>query len=289
MRQLRITQQITHRDEDSVKLYFHEINKYPMISVEEEIDLSTRIHKGDEKALQKMVESNLRFVISVAKQYQNLGLSFPDLINEGNVGLVKAAGRFDATRGFKFISYAVWWIRQTILQAIAEQTRIVRLPLNQLASINKIARAIPYLEQKNEREPTNKEIADYLEINEDVVADNNSRKQKQISFDKPLSHDDGNDFTLYDILEKESFPSPDNSLLSESLRIDLSQALLKLSLRESKILSLFFGINNNKVHNLHEIAVLLHMSSERVRQLKSAALFKMRKLLAGKTFFLDNL
>jgi RNA polymerase primary sigma factor len=259
-----------------------------MISVEEEIDLSTRIHKGDEKALQKMVESNLRFVISVAKQYQNLGLSFPDLINEGNVGLVKAAGRFDATRGFKFISYAVWWIRQTILQAIAEQTRIVRLPLNQLASINKIARAIPYLEQQNEREPTNKEIADYLDINEDVVADNNSRKQKQISFDKPLSHDDGNDFTLYDILEKESFPSPDKSLLSESLQIDLSEALLKLSVRESKILSLFFGINNNKAHNLHEIAGLLHMSSERVRQLKSAALLKMKKLLAGKTFFLEN-
>ncbi len=282
MRQLKITQQITHRDENSIKLYFQEINKYPMVTVEEEVELSVRIHKGDEKALKKLVEANLRFVISVAKQYQNQGLSFPDLINEGNVGLIRAANKFDETKGFKFISYAVWWIRQYIMQAIYEQTRIVRLPLNRLASINKISKAIPYLEQQNEREPTNSELAEYLDVKEELIAENNSIKQRQVSFDMPIAHNGESDFTLYDVVETESLPSPDNELISESIKIDLLRALKKLNERESEIISLSYGLNNNKIHSLPEIACLLDMSGERVRQIRNAGLLKMKRILSGK-------
>lgn len=288
MRQLKITQQITHRDENSVNLYFQEVNKYPMVTVEEEVELSVRIHKGDEKALQKLVEANLRFVISVAKQYQNQGLSFADLINEGNVGLVKAASKFDETRGFKFISYAVWWIRQSIMQAISEQTRIVRLPLNRLASINKISKAIPYLEQQYEREPTNSELAEYLDLKEELITENNSIKHHQVSFDKPIAYNGESDLTLYDLVETESLPSPDNELVSESVKIDVLRALKKLSERESEIISLSYGLNNREIHSLHEIACLLNMSSERVRQIRSAGLLKMKKILSGKTCFHDN-
>src|SRR6056297_304360 len=219
MRQLKITKQITQRNDDTINRYFNEISKYPMVTAEEEVELSVRIRAGDTDAFNKLVQANLRFVISVAKQYQNQGLSFSDLINEGNLGLVKAAKRFDETRGFKFISYAVWWIRQSIMQAISEQTRIVRLPLNRLSSINKISKAIPYLEQQFEREPTNGELADYLDINETVVAENNKIKHRQISFDKPLAHDGDSDFSLYDIIETEGFPSPDNELVNDSLKI----------------------------------------------------------------------
>lgn len=287
MRQLKITQQITHRDENSVNLYFQEVNKYPMVSIEEEIELSLRIHKGDEIALQRLVEANLRFVISVAKQYQNQGLSFADLINEGNVGLVKAAGKFDETRGFKFISYAVWWIRQSIMQAISEQTRIVRLPLNRLASINKISKAIPYLEQQFEREPTNSEIAEYLDLNENSIAEDNKIKHKQVSFDKPLSHDGESDFSLYDIIETDTIPTPDNGLVSESLKIDLLRAMKKLNEREFNIISMSYGINNSKAFSLHEISNLMNISSERVRQIKSAGLLKMKKILSEKSCFHD--
>ena len=288
MRQLKITQQITQRNEDSVNLYFQEVNKYPMVTVEEEVELAVRIRNGDNEALQKLVQANLRFVISVAKQYQNQGLSFPDLINEGNVGLVKAASKFDETRGFKFISYAVWWIRQSIMQAIAEQTRIVRLPLNRLSSINKISRAIPYLTQQYEREPTNSELADYLEVNEELIATNNSIKHRQVSFDKPLNNDGESDFSLYDIVQTDNIPAPDKELIKESVKINIQRALRKLSAKESEILSLSYGLNSQKVHSLHEIATRLGISGERVRQIKSTGLVKMKKLLSGKASFLDN-
>jgi RNA polymerase primary sigma factor len=288
MRQLKITQQITHRDESSVNLYFQEVNKYPMVSAEEEVELSFKIHKGDEKALQKLVEANLRFVISVAKQYQNQGLSFADLINEGNVGLVKAASKFDETRGFKFISYAVWWIRQSIMQAISEQTRIVRLPLNRLASINKITKAIPFLEQQYEREPTNYEIADYLELNEHIVADNNKIKQRQVSFDKPMARDGENDFSLYDVVETDGFPSPDSELLNDSLKINLVRALKKLDNREFDVIAMSYGLNNYETRSLREIADIFKMSSERIRQIRNGGLVKIKKMLSGKTCFLDN-
>lgn len=288
MRQLKITQQITQRDENSINLYFQEVNKYPMVSVEEEVELSLRIHKGDQAALQKLVEANLRFVISVAKQYQNQGLSFADLINEGNVGLVKAASKFDETRGFKFISYAVWWIRQSIMQAISEQTRIVRLPFNRLVSINKISKAIPYLEQQLEREPSNEELAEYLELDENSIAESNKIKHRQVSFDKPLSHNGESDFSLYDIVETDSMPSPDNGLVTESLRIDLLRAMKKLKEREFNIISMSYGLNNQEVFSLYEIADVLNMSSERVRQIRNAAILKIRKILTGKTCILDN-
>ena len=289
MRQLKITQQITNRDENSVNLYFQEISKYPMVTAEEEAELSIRIHEGDENALKKLVESNLRFVISVAKQYQNKGLSFADLINEGNVGLVKAAKKFDETKGFKFISYAVWWIRQSIMQAIAEQTRTVRLPLNRLASINKISKAIIYLEQQYEREPTNNEIAEYLDLNEELIAENNKIKHRQVSFDKPISFEGDNELTLYDLVQAESLPSPDSELVSESIKIDILRALKKLDVKESEIIALSYGLNNNKVHSLHQIACMLDISTERIRQIRNGGLLKMKKILSGKTCFQDSI
>ncbi len=288
MRQLKITQQITQRDATSINLYFQEVNKYPMVTIDEEVELSLKIRNGDEKALQKLVEANLRFVISVAKQYQNQGLSFADLINEGNVGLVKAAKKFDETRGFKFISYAVWWIRQSIMQAISEQTRIVRLPLNRLSSQNKISKAIPYLEQKYEREPTNSELAEYLELNEHLIDENDKIKHRQVSFDKPLSHNGESDFTLYDTIETDSMPSPDNGLVNESLRIDLHRTMKKLDQREFDILSMSFGLNNNEVYSLHDIAGMLNISGERVRQIRNTGLIKIKKILLGKTYFNTN-
>ena len=288
MRQLKIKQQITQRDSSSISLYLQEVSRYQMISPEKEVELAIRIRNGDEMAKQKLVEANLRFVISVAKQYQNQGMSFIDLINEGNVGLVKAAGKFDETRGFKFISYAVWWIRQAIIQAIAEQTRIVRLPLNRLASIHKISKAIPYLEQLYEREPTNSELADYLEIDEDQIETGNAIKNRQLSFDKPISHNGEGDFTLYDLIQEENTPSPDGNLLAESVSIDLRRAIRGLSNRESKVLILSYGLNNNKVCSLHEIAGILDVSGERIRQIKRSALFKMKNILSETTTFNDN-
>jgi RNA polymerase primary sigma factor len=288
MRQLKITKQITHRDEYSVNLYFQEVNKYPMVSVDEEVELTVRIRQGDEKALQRLVEANLRFVISVAKQYQNQGLAFADLINEGNVGLVKAAGKFDETRGFKFISYAVWWIRQSIMQAISEQTRTVRLPLNRLASLKKITKAMTRLEQRFEREPTDDELAEYLDLSKSIITENNKIKHRQISLDKPLSYDGDNDFSLYDTIATDSIPAPDDELIKESLKTDLYRAMKKLDTREFDILCMSYGLNNTKAFSLEEIATRLDMSSERVRQIRNGSLLKIKRILRGKSCFLDN-
>jgi RNA polymerase primary sigma factor len=238
-----------------------------------------RIRNGDTVALEKLVVANLRFVVSVAKQYQNQGLSFPDLINQGNLGLVKAAQKFDETRGFKFISYAVWWIRQSIMEAISEHTRIVRLPLNRISSINKISKAIPYLEQKLEREPTNTEIANYLEVSLEEVETANSIKKNQISFDKPLMHDGESDFSLYDIIQNEDFPTPDSHLIDESVRKNIQRAIGKLTEREAGVLTMCYGLNNSTVLSLYDIASSYGTSTERIRQIKNSALIKLRNLL----------
>jgi RNA polymerase primary sigma factor len=279
MRQLKITKQITQRADESISRYFQEISKHSMITAEEEVELSVRIRNGDNDALEKLVLANLRFVISVAKQYQNQGLSFSDLINEGNLGLVKAAKKFDETRGFKFISYAVWWIRQSIIQAISDQTRIVRLPLNRLSSINKITRAIPYLEQEFEREPTDDEIAGYLDLTNDEVKLANDIKKRQISFDKPLLNDGDNEFSLYDIVQTGNIPSPDSNTMIESLVTNIKRALSKLTKREAAILTMSFGLFSTPIYSLHDIALEYNMSSERVRQIRSRGLLKLKTLL----------
>jgi RNA polymerase primary sigma factor len=231
--------------------------------------------------------ANLRFVVSVAKQYQNQGLSFPDLINEGNVGLVKAARKFDETRGFKFISYAVWWIRQSIIQAIADQTRIVRLPLNRVSNINKIKKAISHLEQQYEREPTDSELAEFLEMNEENIAIANQIKKTQVSLDMPLLQNEENTYNLYDIIQTDTVPSPDHFLVRESLKIDIKRALNKLSKREEEILTLSFGLNDHKVHSLCELAVKFNMSPERIRQIKSLGLIKLKKYIENQSAFLN--
>jgi RNA polymerase primary sigma factor len=287
MRQLKITKQITQRDEDSINRYFHDINKFPMISAEEEVELSIRIRNGDTDALQKLVRSNLRFVVSVAKQYQNQGLSFPDLINEGNLGLVKAANRFDETRGFKFISYAVWWIRQSIIQAISEQTRVVRLPLNRVTNINKIKKALSYLEQQFERDPTDSELAEYMEMSEENISIAKQIRGKQVSLDMPLSPDDKSAGNLYDLIQTDAIPAPDNYLVKESLRIDIKRALTKLSKKEEEILTLSYGLNDNKVHSLGELALKFNISAERIRQIKSLGLKKLKKYVDNQTTFLN--
>jgi RNA polymerase primary sigma factor len=288
MRQLKITKQITQRAEGSITRYFQEISKYPVISAEEEVDLTIRIKSGDKIALDKLVVSNLRFVISVAKQYQNQGLSFSDLINEGNVGLVKAAKKFDETRGFKFISYAVWWIRQSIIQAISDQTRIVRLPLNRISSINKITRAIPFLEQEFERDPTDNEIAGYLDLTDEEVKQANDIRKRQISFDSPLSGDSDSDFNLYDIVQTGNIPSPDNKAMMESLVTNIKRALSKLTKREAEILTMSFGLFNTPIYSLHDIALEYDMSSERIRQIKSRGLLKLKMLLKSNISLLEN-
>ncbi|HKL31079.1 MAG TPA: RNA polymerase sigma factor RpoD/SigA [Tangfeifania sp.] len=287
MRQLKITKQITQRNDDTINRYFNEINKYPLVTAEEEVELSVRIRAGDNEALNKLVQANLRFVISVAKQYQNQGLSFSDLINEGNLGLVKAAKRFDETRGFKFISYAVWWIRQSIIQAISEQTRIVRLPLNRLSSINKIKKAIPYLEQEFQREPTDTEIAGFLDLSDEEVEIANKIKKRQVSFDKPLALDGDNDFNLYDVVQTDDLPTPDNGLMEDSVKINVKRAMQKLSEREATILKMSFGLYNSPVYSLNDIAMKYDMSSERVRQIKRTGLFKLKSLLKENYAFLE--
>jgi RNA polymerase primary sigma factor len=288
MRQLKITKQITRRDEESINRYFQEVNKYSMISAEEEVVLSVRIRNGDHDALEELVVANLRFVISVAKQFQNQGLSFSDLINEGNLGLVKAAQKFDETRGFKFISYAVWWIRQAIIQAISDQTRIVRLPLNRLSSINKISKAIPYLEQKFEREPSDNEIAEYLDLTHEEVQLANDIKKRQISFDMPLSQDGETDFSLYDLVQNSNIPSPDNNAMKESVTTNVIRALNKLTKREASILTMSFGLCGTPCYTLHDIALEFDMSSERIRQIRSRGLYKLKNLLKGKYAFLES-
>ncbi len=287
MRQLKITKQITHRTDESISRYFQEINKYPRVTAEEEVDLTVRIRDGDHEALERLVMANLRFVISVAKQYQNQGLSFSDLINEGNIGLVKAAKKFDETRGFKFISYAVWWIRQSMVQAISEQTRIVRLPLNRISSINKIKKAIPSLEQKLHREPTDTEIAEYLDMGSDEVEFANHIKKRQLSFDVPLSKNGENDYSLYDFIQNGDIPPPDNDVMEESVSTNIKRALSKLSDREATVVNLSFGLNGSPACSLSDIAQKFKMTSERVRQIRSEGLFKLRKLLEGNYTLLE--
>ena len=288
MRQLKITKQITNRNEDSINRYFLEISKYNVLSVEEEVDLTIRIKKGDQVALEKLVVANLRFVVSVAKQYQNQGLSFPDLINEGNVGLVKAASKFDETRGFKFISYAVWWIRQSIIQAISEQTRIVRLPLNRVSSINKIVKASPYLEQEFERTPTEEELAEHLEVSDGDIKMANSISKRPLSFDMPLRNDNENESSLYDIIQTNNIPSPDNQLMIESLSTNILRALRKLTKREADILTMSFGLGGVQTHRLHDIATEFNMTTERIRQIKARALYRLKVILKDKLSLLEN-
>lgn len=287
MRQLTISKQITQRTDESINRYFTEINRYPMISAEEEIELAIRIRGGDKQALNKLVLANLRFVVSVAKQYVNKGLSFQDLINEGNLGLVKAAKKFDETRGFKFISYAVWWIRQSIIQAISEQTRIVRLPLNRLSAINKISKARLSLEQDLEREPTNEEIAHHLDLPDDEVFLANAINNRQLSFDMPMGNNDDSDFNLYDKIAQDTNDQPDESLIQESVSNTIERALNKLPLREATIITMFFGLNNKPGKSLHEIALYYNMSSERIRQLKTRGLMKLKALLNGNHNFIE--
>jgi RNA polymerase primary sigma factor len=279
MRQLKITKSITNRESESLEKYLQEISKEDMISIEEEVELAQRIRKGDRKALEKLTRANLRFVVSVAKQYQNQGLSLPDLINEGNVGLIKAAEKFDETRGFKFISYAVWWIRQSILQAIAEQSRIVRLPLNQVGSVNKINRMLSKFEQENERRPSIEEISEEVNLPEDKVDEAMSANARHVSVDAPFS--DGDEGSLLDVLVNESSPMADKQLVVESLQAEIKQALKILSDRERHIIEDFFGISGHEL-TLEEIGVKYNLTRERVRQIKEKAIRRLRETTKNK-------
>jgi len=273
MRQLKITKSITNRESASLDKYLQEIGHEDLISVEEEVELAQRIRKGDRKALEKLTKANLRFVVSVAKQYQNQGISLPDLINEGNLGLIKAAEKFDETRGFKFISYAVWWIRQSILQAIAEQSRIVRLPLNQVGSVNKINRALNKFEQENERKPSVDEIAEKVDIPEDKIIDALKVNGKHVSVDAPFMDGEGN--SLLDVLPNTESPMADNELVKESLRDEISRALSTLNERERNIIEAFYGIKQPEM-TLEEIGDKFGLTRERVRQIKEKAIRKLR-------------
>jgi len=274
MRQLKIIKQVTNRDTASLDKYLHEIGKEELINAEEEVELARRIKKGDHTALDKLIRANLRFVVSVSKQYQNQGLSLPDLINEGNLGLIKAAQRFDETRGFKFISYAVWWIRQSILQALAEQARIVRLPLNKIGSINKINRTFTKLEQKYEREPSVNEIAQTLEMAPDEVKESLKSSIRHISMDAPLVQDE--EGTLYDVILSKDSPSPDKGLLNDSLRKEIERALSTLTYREANVVRLYYGLNGKPPHSLEEIGEVFNLTRERVRQIKEKAIKRLK-------------
>ncbi len=270
MRQLKITKQVTNRDTPSLDKYLQEIGKVDLITPEEEVILARKIKKGDSEALSRLVKANLRFVVSVAKQYQNQGMGLPDLINEGNLGLMKAAQRFDETRGFKFISYAVWWIRQSILQALAEQARIVRLPVNKIGSINRINRAFARLEQEYEREPSSQEIADLLEMIPEDVKESLKTNGRTVSMDAPISSEDEN--TMYDVMQNPDTPSPDKKLINESLAWEIERALSTLSQREAKVLKLYFGLGMKHPFTLEEIGEELKLTRERVRQIKEKAI-----------------
>jgi len=265
---------ISTRESQSLDRYLHEIGKVSLITPEEEVDLARKIQKGDQKALEKLTQANLRFVVSVAKQYQNQGLSLGDLINEGNLGLIKAAKRFDETRGFKFISYAVWWIRQSILQALAEQSRIVRLPLNRVGALNKIGKELSKLEQEYERLPSAAELSESLEMTVSEVADTLKISGRHLSVDAPFAQ--GEDNRLLDVLENEETPNPDNELMSESLKVEIERALSKLSKREAEVIRLYFGIGREHSLTLEEIGERFDLTRERVRQIKEKALRKLR-------------
>lgn len=274
MRQLKITKSITNRESASLDKYLQEIGREDLITVEEEVELAQAIKKGDRKALEKLTRANLRFVVSVAKQYQNQGLSLPDLINEGNLGLIKAAEKFDETRGFKFISYAVWWIRQSILQALAEQSRIVRLPLNQVGSLNKISKAFQKFEQENERRPSAEELAHELDLSVDKVTDSLKVSGRHISMDAPFV--EGEDNSLLDVLVNDDAPIADRTLINESLQKEIDRALATLTERESDIIKMFFGIGCQEM-TLEEIGDKFQLTRERVRQIKEKAIRRLRQ------------
>ena len=273
MRQLKITKSITNRESASLDKYLQEIGKEDLITVEEEVELAQRIRKGDQRALERLTRANLRFVVSVAKQYQNQGLSLPDLINEGNLGLIKAAEKFDETRGFKFISYAVWWIRQSILQALSEQLRIVRLPLNQVGSLNKINKAFSRFEQEHERRPSPEELAETLDLPAEKVADTLRVSGRHISVDAPFV--EGEDNSLLDVLVNDDSPVADKTLINESLSTEVERALATLTERERDIIRLFFGINCQEM-TLEEIGEKFGLTRERVRQIKEKAIRRLR-------------
>jgi RNA polymerase primary sigma factor len=275
MRQLKITKSITNRESQSLDKYLHEISKEELITAEEEVELAIRIKNGDQVALEKLTKANLRFVVSVAKQYQNQGLTLPDLINEGNLGLIKAAQKFDETRGFKFISYAVWWIRQSILQALAEQARIVRLPLNQVGSLNKINKAYSQLEQEYERPPTANELAKELDLPEDKVATTLSVSGRHVSMDAPFSSDDDGG-TLMDVLVNDDSPKADIGLMKDSLLREIERALSTLTPREAEIIRLFYGIDTKQPFTLEEIGDKFDLTRERVRQIKEKSIRRLR-------------
>ncbi len=274
MRQLKITKSITNRESQSLEKYLQEIGREELITAEEEVRLARKIREGDQTALDRLTKANLRFVVSVAKQYQNQGLSLPDLINEGNLGLIKAAKRFDETRGFKFISYAVWWIRQSILQALAEQSRIVRLPLNQVGSLNKISKAYSKLEQEFEREPSADEIAKLLEIPTEKISDTMKVSGKHVSMDAPFVQ--GEDNSLLDVLENSDSPRADSVLLNESLQKEIDRSLNTLTEREREVIKLFFGIGMPHGLTLEEIGAKFDLTRERVRQIKEKAIRRLR-------------
>jgi len=274
MRQLKITKSITNRESQSLEKYLQEIGREELITAEEEVRLARKIKEGDQNALDRLTKANLRFVVSVAKQYQNQGLSLPDLINEGNLGLIKAAKRFDETRGFKFISYAVWWIRQSILQALAEQSRIVRLPLNQVGSLNKISKAYSKLEQEFEREPSPEELAKLLEIPTEKISDTMRVSGKHVSMDAPFVQ--GEDNSLIDVLENADSPRADSHLMNESLQREIDRSLSTLTEREREVIKLFFGIGMNHGLTLEEIGAKFDLTRERVRQIKEKAIRRLR-------------
>ena len=274
MRQLKISKQVTNRETASLDKYLQEIGKVDLITADEEVSLAQRIRQGDRAALEKLTKANLRFVVSVSKQYQNQGLSLPDLINEGNLGLIKAANRFDETRGFKFISYAVWWIRQSILQALAEQSRIVRLPLNKIGAINKINKAYARLEQEFEREPNYEEIAVLLEISENEVKDSIRNSGRHVSMDAPLMQDEDNN--MYDVLRSDDIPTPESGLIYESLRKEVERAISTLTPRESDVIRFYFGLNGSYPMTLEEIGEKFDLTRERVRQIKEKAIRRLK-------------
>ena len=274
MRQLKITKQVTNRETASLDKYLQEIGKVDLITAEEEVALAQKIRAGDQFALEKLTKANLRFVVSVSKQYQNQGLSLPDLINEGNLGLIKAAQRFDETRGFKFISYAVWWIRQSILQALAEQSRIVRLPLNKIGAINKINKAFSQLEQTYEREPNPDEIADLLEISEGEVKESLRNSGRHVSMDAPIVQ--GEETNMYDVLRNDDGPTPETGLLYDSLRKEIDRAISTLTLREADVIRFYFGLNGEHALTLEEIGEKFDLTRERVRQIKEKAIRRLK-------------
>jgi RNA polymerase primary sigma factor len=274
MRQLKISKQITNRESQSLDKYLQEIGKVDLLTPDEEVILAQKIRDGDQQALERLTKANLRFVVSVAKQYQNQGLSLGDLINEGNLGLIKAAQRFDETRGFKFISYAVWWIRQSILQALAEQSRIVRLPLNRVGSLNKISKTFSELEQKFEREPSPEELAEVLEVSTSEVVDTLKISGRHVSMDAPFVQ--GEENSLLDVLENDSEDKPDSGLINDSLRREVQRALSTLTQREADVITLYFGLNGEHALTLEEIGEKFNLTRERVRQIKEKAIRRLR-------------